>query len=301
MRNLRVEGIYPPLATPVHEDGSLDGDGFGRLIEHAIGGGVHGLFVMGSCGEGSMVPPSKRLEAVKIASEANGGRVPLLAGVLEQSTDGVIDACRILEGAGADGFVVAPPYYLKYASQEELIRHYRKVSDSVDGNIVLYNIPQFVDVRMSAETMIGLSALPNVVGIKDSDPIWENVQDVLIRKRGKDFPYMVGNEDLCGAGLMFGGDGVVPCLANAYPRLFVDMYKAAKARDFEKTIALQVLVSRLRGIMKYAANWIACIKYMASRKGLCGPYTLSPIAPVGVEEKARLDAALISFEEKTGY
>jgi 2-dehydro-3-deoxy-D-pentonate aldolase len=296
-----IRGIYPPLITPIHRDGSLDPEGFGKLIGHVAEGGVHGLFVMGSCGEGSMVSPQTRLEAARIAREKNNGRLPLLAGVLEQSTQGVIASCRMLEEEGFDTFVITPPYYLKYPSQEELIRHYEMIAESIKGKIVLYNIPQFALSCLTADTMIRLSRVPGIVGIKDSDPCWENVQNALLKKRENDFPYMVGNEDTCGMGLMLGGDGIVPCLGNIYPKLFADMYGAAQNKDLSRVIKIQALVTQLRNIMKYANNWIACIKYMASRKGLCEPYTMCPIAPVSPEESSRLDAALDRFEADSGY
>jgi 4-hydroxy-tetrahydrodipicolinate synthase len=298
---MRIRGIYPPLITPIHRDGSLDPEGFGKLIEHVIRGGVHGLFVMGSCGEGSMVSPQMRLDAAIIARDIGNGRLPLLVGILEQSTLGVIASIRMLEEEGFDTFVVTPPYYLKYPSQEELVRHYEKIAQSIKGRIVLYNIPQFAGACLTAETMIHLSQLPSVVGIKDSDPCWENVQNALLKKWESDFPYMVGNEDTCGAGLLLGGDGIVPCLGNIYPGLFADLYAAALRKDLQQVIELQALVTRLRNIMKYAGNWIACIKYMAYRKGLCEMYTMCPIKPVSLEESSRLDASLDMFEAESGY
>lgn len=298
---MRIHGIYPPLITPIHRDGSLDQEGFEKLIGHVIKGGVHGLFVMGSCGEGSMVSPQMRLDASRIARDKNRGRLPLLVGVLEQSTLGVIASIRMLEEEGFDTFVVTPPYYLKYPAQEELIRHYEKIAQSIKGRIVLYNIPQFAGACMTAETMIRLINMPGIAGIKDSDPCWENVQNALLKKRESDFPYMVGNEDTCGAGLLLGGDGIVPCLGNIYPKLFADMYCAAQEKDLSRVIELQALVTRLRNIMKFAGSWIACIKYMAFRKGLCEPYAMCPIAPVSPEESLRLDAALDAFEAETGY
>jgi 4-hydroxy-tetrahydrodipicolinate synthase len=298
---MRIRGIYPPLITPVHKDGSLDPEGFGKLIGHLVSGGVHGLFIMGSCGEGSMVSPQMRLDAARIARNKNNGRLPLLVGVLEQSTLGVIASIRALEEEGFDTFVVTPPYYLKYPTQGELIRHYEKITESIKGRIVLYNIPQFAGSCLTAETMIRLSQIPSVAGIKDSDPCWENVQNALLKKRENDFPYMVGNEDTCGAGMLLGGDGIVPCLGNIYPGLFAKLYAAAQTNDFQRVIELQAMVTRLRNIMKYAGNWIACIKYMAYRKGLCEPYTMCPIAPVNSEESSRLNDALDAFEAESGY
>lgn len=296
-----IRGIYPPLITPIRKDGSLDPEGFGKLIDHVIGGGVHGLFVMGSCGEGSMVSPQMRLDAAMIARDKNNGRLPLLTGVLEQSTLGVIASIRTLEEEGFDTFVVTPPYYLKYPGQEELIRHYERIAGSIKGRIVLYNIPQFAGACLTPETMIRLTHVPGITGIKDSDPCWENVQNALLQKRENDFPYMVGNEDTCGVGLLLGGDGIVPCLGNIYPKLFADLYAAAQIKDLQRVIELQAMVTRLRNIMKFAGNWIACIKYMAFRKGLCEPYTMCPITPVSSAESSRLDAALDAFEAESGY
>ena len=298
---MRIRGIYPPLVTPIAKDGGLDPEGFEKLIGHVVGGGAHGLFIMGSCGEGSMVSPQTRLEAAKIARDINNGRLPLLTGVLEQSTQGVIASCRMLEEEGFDTFVVTPPYYLKYPFQEEMIRHYERIAGSIKGKIVLYNIPQFAGACLTAKTMIRLAGMPGIIGIKDSDPCWENAQNALLKKRESDFPYMAGNEDTCGMALLLGGDGIVPCLGNIYPRLFADMHAEAGNRDINRVIELQALVTRLRNIMKYAGNWIACIKYMASRKGLCKPYTMCPIAPVSREEASGLDAALDRFEAETGY
>jgi 4-hydroxy-tetrahydrodipicolinate synthase len=287
------------MLTPLKEDGTPDRAGFEALAERAVRGGVHGLFTLGSCGEGHCFSQTMRLEIAAEARRALAGRLPLLVGVLEPSTGRAIEAIRGLMDAGCDSFVVPPPYYLK-SGQGEILRHFEAIART-RCQLVLYNIPQFTGVAMTADTLWQLSQIGNVVAIKDSDPDWQAVKRGLMRTRGTNVSFMLGHEDNCGEGMLLGGDGMVPSLANAYPELFVDLYEAGGAGNIPEVIRLTAKVARLRSIVGPEVNWIGCIKYMAARKGLCGVTQPLPFRPLDAAARARVDAALGAFEGEEGY
>ena len=110
-----------------------------------------------------------------------------------------------------------PPYYLKYETQGEIIRHYEAVHNAIETELVIYNIPQFAGTCIAPKTLVELSNLERVVSIKDSNPNWEAVQNVLLLKRDHGFSYLVGNEDNGAPGMLFGGDGCVPFWVTSIP------------------------------------------------------------------------------------
>ena len=294
-----IHGIYPPMLTPLKEDGLPERAGFEALVERAIRGGVHGLFALGSCGEGNCFSQKMRLEIAAEARLAIAGRLPLLIGVLEPSTGRAVEAIRELMDAGHDSFVVPSPYYLK-PGQGEILRHFEAIART-GCQLVLYNIPQFTGAAMTADTYVQLSKIDNVVAIKDSSPDWEAVKRGLMCTQELGVSFMLGNEDVCGEGMLLGGDGIVPSLANVYPELFVELYEAGKAGNLPEVIRLTAKVMRLRAIVAPEVNWIGCIKYMAARKKLCGVAQALPFHPLDAAKQARLDSALGSFEDEEGY
>ena len=297
---MKLEGVITPLITPLEGDGTLDQGALIRLVEHGMRGGIHGVFIAGSCGEGTCISADMRRQAALLARQVAQDNVKVLVGVLEQSTAAVIREIKQLEQDGFDCFVVAPPYYLKYETQGEIIRHYEAVHNAIETELVIYNIPQFAGTCIAPKTLVELSNLERVVSIKDSNPNWEAVQNVLLLKRDHGFSYLVGNEDNGAPGMLFGGDGCVPCLGNIYPKLFVDLYEAAKRGDVELVFELQGVVTELRNILRHATAWISGIKYIASLNGLCDDTPAVPIQPLSCSERAIIGSSIVDFHKKHG-
>lgn len=292
----KLYGVIPPLVTPLNQDGSLDKEGLKKLINYCIDGGVHGIFLMGSCGEGSLFTSRFRRELGEEAVKIIDGRVPLLMGVLENTTSKVIDAIQDLEGIAIDYYVVVAPYYLP-ATQEMILNHFQKIVEATGKQILVYNIPPFTNSVIEPETMSQLCKLPGVVGCKDTNSDWPTVQRELYNSKREGFVMLNGDEELSGIGMLMGTDGCVPGTANAYPRFFVDLYEAAKAGDIAKVYELTDRLDQFKAVMRTDMHWIPRLKYLAARKGLIQEYTADPLPQLTQEQKDELEKILSQVDQ----
>jgi dihydrodipicolinate synthase/N-acetylneuraminate lyase len=295
MKN-EIYGVIPPLVTPFNRDGNLDVESCEKIINHCIEKGVNGIFPMGSCGEGSCVSRVMRFEVVNQTNRIVSGRVPVMAGVLECSTPRVVESIKELEQTGVGYFVVAPPFYIQCTCQDEILRHYETICKNVASSIIVYNIPVMTNANILPQTMVKLSQIDNIVAIKDSTPRWELFQESLLLKEKYGFTLLSGQEDLCGAGLLFGADGVVPALANVFPELYVKLVEEAKTGDAGHVYAIQKKIVELRTAFTMGKSWISILKYICSRQGLISDQVSIPIEPLKPEEKLKIDAVIESYQ-----
>ena len=225
----QLQGVIPPMITPLTEDGAIDLDGTQRLVAHLLTGGVSGIFVLGSSGEGPWLTPTQSQQVIEGVAIAVNGRVPVLAGILEPSTQRVVEMLGNAERAGADAVVVTTPYYFESDAAVHA-HHFSSIADNTDLAVVLYNIPSKTHANLSVETVAQLLEFENIVGIKDSSGDWEQVSGLLaLRQLRPDFRVLQGAEGLSGRSLLAGVDGLVPGLGNLMPSLFVRMMAAARA------------------------------------------------------------------------
>ncbi len=264
----QLTGVVVPMITPLTEDERLDRASVQRMVNFLIHGGVHGLFVLGSIGEGALLDPSIRHELVEVTVEATAGRVPVIAGVLEPSTNRVVNEVRALAGRGLSGYVATTPYYFSGYSNGDLYRHFSLIAEAADRPILLYNIPQNTKVTLDADLVLRLAETPNIVGIKDSSGDWAQVQTILLN-RSPGFAVLQGNQSLSAISLLFGAEGLVPGHANVWPGLLVGLVAAARRGDTAAAMSDQARLDtliRLRGratvhtfkVIAKALGLIAC-------------------------------------------
>jgi len=139
----KYKGVIPPIITPVDPNENLDEQGFRRLLRHCINKGLHGIFVAGTNGETMALTQEQRDRAIHIAIDEAGKDIPVMAGVMDTSTKRVIENIKRLEQMGGTCAVVTPIFYARHTDQSETIRHFEKVSQSTDLDILIYNIPTF--------------------------------------------------------------------------------------------------------------------------------------------------------------
>src|SRR5450756_3174267 len=130
------------MITPLTEDERLDRASVHRIVDFLVDGGVHGLFILGSIGEGAVLRPAVRHELAEVAVEAAAGRVPVIAGAIEASTPRVVDEIRALAGRGLSGYVSTTPFYFGGYNDSELYGHFSRIAEAADLPVLLYNIPQ---------------------------------------------------------------------------------------------------------------------------------------------------------------
>lgn len=300
---MKLQGVIVPLVTPLNPDESLDEDSLSRLIEHVIGGGVNGVFVLGTSGECATLEDEVKTHLVRGAIERIEGRGLVLAGAIEPSTHRTVTLAQRWAALGVDAVVIAPPYYYRY-TQAELIMHCRTVAQAVDIPVVLYDNPEMFNHFLTPDTVDILADEPNIIGLKDSAGDMARFQAFLLRRdKQQGFTVCMGAEELAALGMVRGADALVLGMANPAPRLCAELYEAAKAGDLSRAWDLQRKVSELR-TLQTNGYWLACLKNAMSQLGLCGPTVTAPVAPLNqaqtMQVRQTLKAAgLINDERKT--
>ena len=290
-----LKGIVPPLLTPLLTPDSLDVESLERLLDHVIGGGVHGVFILGTTGEGPALGLSLAKDVIVRTATALRGRVPLLVGVTHASTSDSLELARAAADAGADGVVTAGPCYFPIAPGElaDWARNYAAASPLP---MFLYNMPSHAHVRFDETTVLKLAGdSPNIVGLKDSSGelmyLHGLVRSVLPVR--PDFTLMIGPEELTPEAVLFGVHGGVSGGANLFPALYVEGYRAAVAGEVAAMRQVHTRVldlsRRLYSLGAYGASSYLCgIKCAASELGLMRNVLAAPYRPFEGAQRERI-------------
>lgn len=263
---LTLTGVIPPMITPLTREGEVDQIATERLVAHLIEGGVDGIFVLGSSGEGPWLTAHQCKQVIESTVGSVSGRVPILAGVIEPSTGRTLEAVEVAEAAGVDAIVVTSPYYFEADGQVQY-QHFKAVAAATSLPIVLYNIPSKTHNPMAPDTVQMLLELGSVVGIKDSSEDWEHFEKLLdLRKVKPGFQVLQGSEGFMAQAMLAGADGVVPGLSNLAPELYGQLVTASQAGDEATALSLQEQINALRQLLTHGF-WLACLKYAASLLG----------------------------------
>ncbi|MER8962426.1 dihydrodipicolinate synthase family protein [Mesorhizobium sp. M0701] len=293
-------GVVPPVVTPLNADFSIDFPSFTRTIENLLDGGVHGLFVLGSTSEVVFHDEAGRRAILEHAVKVNNGRVPIFAGVIDPTTDRVINHARIARSAGADAIVVTAPFYTR-TSQPEIGDHFRYIKDAIDIPVIAYDIPVCVHVKLERKTTVGLAREGAIAGIKDSSGDDGNLRYVL--KDMADDPGffgMTGSEILVDSVLAMGAHGVVPGLANVDPHGYVRLWKLTQAGQHaearleqERLLKLFEIVWISLGRTSAGSAGVGAFKAAMKSLGIIASNTMArPQRSLNEEETAKVDMIL---------
>lgn len=249
-------GIIPALVTPLCADGSLDVEGLERLIAHVSGHGVHAISILGSTGEGALLPQTLQIEALKVALRSDGRRA-VIAGVLNAVPD---DAFAMAERAfecGATAVLLTPPFYYRL-DQASIVAFYREAVRVLRGPIFIYHIPSFTKVQLEPETVSTLAELPGLVGIKDSNRDLDFHRRVIELTRDRSFAVFAGSGDILTASMSWGGAGAIAASANLIPQALVQLWNALRADDADGAAHLHRLVHAVEEMCRgfpFPVNW----------------------------------------------
>ena len=287
--NIRFEGIFAPTITPLDEKERVDELGFVNQLNRLIDNGVHGIYLLGTSGEFTTLTNAERERAMDIAVKAVGGRVPIICGVMDTSTQRVIQNIEIAEQFGVDTVAATPGYYYSSTDDADLIEFYKTIAASTELPVFIYNIPSTVKTAIKPQVVAELAEdCDNIVGIKDSSGDWTNCLNLLTLLGDRtDFAIMLGSHTALGAAVLFGADGGVVSIANVAPKESVALYNAAKARDIDEVHRLQKLLLRLSKMYTYGqgvSGMKACLEIL----GVCRAHTTSPLLPISDAAKAEL-------------
>ncbi|MEB3042821.1 dihydrodipicolinate synthase family protein [Rhizobium mulingense] len=253
----KFKGVVPPVITPLNKDYSVDYPSYTRVLENLIEAGCHGVFVLGSTSEVIFHDEQTRREIIEHSAKVINGRVPLIVGVIDPTTDRVINHARIAKSAGADAVVVTAPFYT-VTSQAETIDHFRYIRDAVDVPLIAYDIPVCVHVKLQRQTSVTLAKEGTIIGIKDSSGDDGNFRYVLLDLAdNKDVFLMTGSEIVVDTALQMGAHGVVPGIANVDPHGYVRLWNAAQRSDWVAARKEQERLCRLFEIVWVGAGRVS--------------------------------------------
>lgn len=282
----KYHGIIPPIITPVDENEKVDEKGFRELIEYCINGGLHGIFVAGTNGETMSLTQKERNRAIEICLDQVNGRIPVIAGCMDSSTRRVIENIKDLQSMGGTCAAVTPVFYDRHTSQDETVRHFAKILEETDVELMIYNIPSFTGEKISPKAVIEIAEMDDrVVGYKDSSGAFGEFMQVLSKYRDTKFSVMQGVTPCALPAILMGADGFVPALAPAFPEMFVKAYEVAKSGDCDLAWKYQELIresSRINGMCK---NATAAAKYAISLRGFTHKRVMMPQDVVSPDEE----------------
>ena len=294
----RFHGIIPPIITPLLDGDTLDVAGLERFIEHLVAGGVHGLFALGTSGELAGLSGRLRREMITQCVRITKGRLPIVVGVTDTAVSESIALARYAGDAGADAVVVTVPYFLP-PSQRELGEYVRAVVREQPLPVFLYNIPVLTKVAFEIETVVQLSEIDRVIGVKDSSGEPGFLEEVARRVKRDDWSLLMGIERLLVSGVLAGLHGCVPGGANIRPRLLVDLYEAAVARDMGRIEQLEPRLAQIDRIYRLGPGIPSIIRGMKtalSCMGICSPRMAEPFGSHTPAERAEIQRILSEIE-----
>ena len=295
----RYNGIIPPLITPLLDRDTLDVEGLNKLVDHVIRGGVHGVFALGTTGEGPCLSYRLRREMIhRVCSEVRG-RVPVFVSVTDPSFIESVELSKVAAETGADVVVLSVPYYFP-AGQTELIQYIERILPHLALPVMLYNIPSLTKVGFELDTLKTVSGFDRIYGVKDSGGDLTYFEDLCrLNAIREDWSFLMGPEEKMIQAISLGGHGGVNGGANVFPRLFVDAYQAAVAGDEATAARLQEQIEafgKIYSIGKYASRIVKGTKCAASILGLCRETMAEPFNQFYPEDRAKVEAILDCLE-----
>jgi 4-hydroxy-tetrahydrodipicolinate synthase len=297
---LPLTGIVPPMITPLRNRDQLDVAGLERLIEHVLAGGVNGLFILGTTGEGPGLSYRLRRELIERVCRQVNQRVPILVGITDTAFVESVNVARCAADSGADAVVVAPPYYLPEA-QPELQEYLDHLVPELPLPLFIYNMPALTKVHFELETIRRALDEPRIVGFKDSSgDLTYFGQAVEIIKQRPDWSVLIGPEEKLFHSLQLGGHGGVSGGANLFPGLYVKVVEAYRAGNVARAQELQGQIQRVSDafyrIGKYSSSIIKGIKCALACRGICDDFMAEPFHRFRADERELVQTRLKEIE-----
>lgn len=289
MKNTIFTGAGIAIVTPFYDDGSINYDRLGEMIDHQIENHTDAIIICGTTGEASTMTDEEHLECIKFAVKRTAGRVPVIAGTGSNDTKYAVELSKEAEAAGADALLLVTPYYNK-TTQKGLILHFNTIADAVNIPIVLYNIPGRTGMNMEVSTVKELSKHKNIVALKEASG---NISYVakLIAECGDNIDIYSGNDDMIVPVMSLGGKGVISVLSHILPKETHDMVQLCLDNDFAKATEMQIKYLDLINALFIEVNPIPVKEALNMTDWNVGPCRL-PLCEMSDEHKSALRAAL---------
>ncbi|MEY5029926.1 MAG: 4-hydroxy-tetrahydrodipicolinate synthase [Pseudomonadota bacterium] len=287
---LSLKGSIPALITPMQDNGSVDYAALRKLIDWHVAEGTDALVIVGTSGESPTVNVEEHREILHVSVEQAAKRIPIIAGCGANSTSEAIALAKYAESIGADAQLQVVPYYNK-PTQEGLYQHFKAIAEATPQlPVVLYNVPGRTVADLQHDTVVRLSKVPGIIGIKEATGNLERAQ-WLIRDLPKSFAVFSGDDPTAVAMILMGGAGNISVTANIAPRKMHELCAAAARGDIATAMKLQFELMPVHKALFVEANPIP-VKWAAARMGLCGPAIRLPLTQLSEGQRPVVEAAL---------
>ena len=285
------KGLATALVTPF-VDGEVDWKAFRNLVRRQVEAGVDFLVPLGSTAETPCLTDAEKVKILEIAREESNG-LPIVAGAGSNSLTATVQNMRLLDGHGADAYLIVVPIYNK-PTQEGLYQYFKAVAEETDRQVILYNVPGRTGTNMKTETTLRLAEIPNVTAVKEASGDLAQIIDIK-RQAPEGFTVLSGNDDQTLPLMACGADGVISVASNVAPKQMKALTQAVAASDLKEAIRLNNSLMPLYHACFVESNPIPA-KAALSLMGLCSDEMRLPLLPATDRTKALLADVLGKLE-----
>src|SRR5262245_11964671 len=284
-----ITGSLVAIVTPMLKDGGLDLPRFRKLIDWHVSEGTDGIVVVGTTGESPTVDFDEHKELIRIAVQQSKGRIPIIAGTGGNSTAEAIELTASAKKNGATASLSVVPYYNK-PTQEGQYQHFRRIAETVDLPMILYNVPGRTVADLHNDTVMRLAQVPGIIGIKDATANLERGTD-LLRRAPRGFAVYSGEDATALPLILCGGHGVISVTANVAPKLMHQMCAAALVGDVKKARDLNLKLLPLHQRL-FIETSPAPVKWAMAEMGLIENGLRLPMVPLSEKSYQAVREAL---------
>lgn len=285
------KGLATALVTPF-VDGEVDWKAFRNLVRRQVEAGVDFLVPLGSTAETPCLTDAEKVKILEIAREESNG-LPIVAGAGSNSLTATVQNMRLLDGHGADAYLIVVPFYNK-PTQEGLYQYFKAVAEETDRQVILYNVPGRTGTNMKTETTLRLAEIPNITAVKEASGDIAQIIDIK-RQAPEGFTVLSGNDDQTLPLMACGADGVISVASNVAPEQMKALTRAVAASDLKEAIRLNNSLMPLYHACFVESNPIP-VKAALSLMGLCSDEMRLPLLPATGGTRALLADVLRKLE-----
>lgn len=292
------QGIISATPTPLNAAGDVDAAAVRKLAEHLVSEGADGLCPVGGTGEYVSLTPKQRRQMVDATIEATAGRVPVIPGVLSPGFGECVATSREFVAAGASALLVVTPYYAR-PTQEGIVDYFKKLSDTVDADLMLYEIPYRTGIALRPETVDALARQTRVVAMKACN------QDLSVQVRamelaGAEISILTGEENVFPLHVAMGARGGLLATSCLFPRIWRELYRLASGGRLDEAKALHAEIMPTVNLL-YREHNPGPIKAALTMSGFPSGEVIAPLLPISEETRQLLANALpATFERERG-
>ncbi len=285
-------GSMVALVTPFNVDGQLDEEALRRLVNFQISEGIDFLVPCGTTGESATLTMAEHLRVVEIVVQRADGRVPVVAGAGGNNTEHVIEMAKRIESLGVDGLLSVTPYYNK-PTQDGLFQHYRALAAAVKLPIIVYNVPGRTSTNLLPDTVVRLSAIDNIIGIKEACGDINQINELAVKIPPR-FKLFSGDDALTLPIIALGGVGVISVISNQAPKMMAELTCLCHEGKFEAARKLQRQLYNLMKLNFIETNPIP-VKAGLAMMGLIEESYRLPLVSMSEENKRKLRGAMVEL------